>query len=269
MHPVLFKIEFPIIGPITIYTYGFMMAMAFLTCYYILRWELKRVGDNPDFASSIIFWGAIGGILGSKILYLLENFSDVVVDPIGMVFSGAGLVFHGGIIGGAIAIVAIMLKSKRKMGLYSDMIGPILFLGQGIGRIGCFFAGCCHGKSTDFILNIRFPEGSIASVYQYNNGMINSSFIPSLPVHPTQLYETVFNFIMFFILVSIRPKLRRSGLVFCLYMIFAGTERFFLEFIRVNPVWALGLTVAQFTSIAFVLAGTILIYFTVPKEKNK
>lgn len=242
MHPELLHL-----GPLTIYTYGFMMATAFLVCYFILKHEITRRGDHPDIASNIIFWGAIGGILGAKIFYLIEYFQDVLMDPMGMIFSGAGLVFHGGLVGGTAAVVIVILKSKKPLGEYADIIAPILLIGQGIGRIGCFFAGCCHGKACNLPWGVTFPHASPPANY---------------PVHPTQLYETLINITLFFILVKlIRPRTKRVGTTFALYFIFAGAERFFLEFIRVNPKVALGLSSAQFTSIGIILAGLIILKF--------
>lgn len=248
MHPVLFKL-----GPVTIYTYGFMMATAFLTGYLVLKWEIKRIGGNPDFASSIVFWAAVGGIIGSKIFYLIENIPFVVKDPVGMIFSGAGLVFHGGIIGGTIVVVCLIIKSKLPLGVYADFIGPVLLLGQGIGRIGCFFAGCCHGCASSLPWAVVFPNAAPPANY---------------PVHPTQLYETILNFTFFFILIKvIRPRMKMNGSTFAIYLVFAGVERFFLEFIRVNPKVALGLTNYQFSSVALVLAGIILLLFFVKRPK--
>ncbi len=248
MHPILLKL-----GPVTIYTYGFMMATAFLTAYFVLKWEVKKIGGSSDFASSIVFWAAIGGIIGAKIFYLLENISFVIEDPIGMIFSGAGLVFHGGIIGGTIAVVSLIEKSKKPLGMYVDIIGPVLLLGQGIGRIGCFCAGCCHGCASSLPWAVVFPNAAPPANY---------------PVHPTQLYETIINFIFFFILIKvIRPKTKKHGTTFAIYLIFAGVERFFMEFIRVNPRGFLGLTNYQFSSIALVLAGIILLLFFVKQPK--
>lgn len=263
MHPVLFKV-----GPITIYTYGAMMATAFLVCYFILRKEIKRIGDDPDFASNILFRAVIGGIVGAKVFYLLENFSSVLEDPIGMIFSGAGLVFHGGLIGGTIAVVALIKKTKRPLGMYADIIGPILLIGQAIGRIGCFSAGCCHGMVCNSFVGVRFPGGSPASFHQFQQGLLESSSLQSLPVYPTQLFEAGFNIIFFFILTKlIRPRLRKYGSTFSIYLIAAGTERFFLEFIRVNPKVLFGLTIYQFSSLALILAGIIILLFFVKVEK--
>jgi len=236
MHPILFKL-----GPLTIYTYGFMMATAFITCYYILIYEFKRLQAPPDFASNVVFWAAIGGIVGAKILYLVENLAYVIDDPIGMIFSGAGLVFHGGLIGGSLAVIALIKYHHLPLRTYGDRIGPVLLIGQGIGRIGCFFAGCCHGKMCDLPWAMTFPHASPSAPY---------------PVHPTQLYETLINFVLFFLLVKvIRPRLKIRGVTLAIYLILAGCERFLLEFLRVNPKVALGLSSAQYTSLVMIGLG--------------
>lgn len=243
------------IGPLTIYTYGFMMATAFLVCYLIIRYELKKIGVHPDVGANIVFWAAIGGILGAKLFYLIEYFPDLIRDPAGMIFSGAGLVFHGGLIGGTAAVVIYLRHEKKDIGIYADIIGPVLLIGQGIGRIGCFFAGCCHGKACDLRWAVTFPNASPPADY---------------PVHPTQLYETLINVTLFFILTkAIRPRTTRKGTTFSLFLVLAGAERFLLEFIRVNPKAALGLTSAQFTSAGLIVLGlVILFFFTQPKERT-
>ena len=240
MHPELLHI-----GPLTIYTYGFMMATAFLVCYLILKSEITKRGDDPEVASNIIFWGATGGIIGAKVFYMIEFHQDFIQDPLGMIFSGAGLVFHGGLIGGTIAVVAVILLARKPLGEYADFIGPALLIGQGIGRIGCFFAGCCHGEACNLPWAVTFPYASPPA---------------NFPVHPTQLYETLINFSLFFLLVKyVRPRTRQyPGIIFAIYMMLAGTERFFLEFIRVNPRVAWGLSSAQFTSVGIFAAGLAL-----------
>ena len=241
MHPELLHI-----GPLTIYTYGFMMATAFLVCYFILKYEIKKRGDDPEIASNIIFWGAIGGIVGAKIFYMIEFFQDLLQDPIGMIFSGAGLVFHGGLIGGTVAVILVIRHAKKPVGEYANFIGPALLVGQGIGRIGCFFAGCCHGKACNLPWAVTFPHASPPANY---------------PVHPTQLYETFINFTMFFVLVKfVRPRFNKPWQTFAIYLMVAGLERFLIEFIRVNPRVAWGLSSAQFTSVGIFIGGLVLVY---------
>lgn len=252
MYPELFHL-----GPLTIYTYGLMMATGFLVCYLILQKELKRRGDSPELASNLVFWAAIGGIAGAKLLFIIDYWSDFLADPLGMVFSGAGLVFHGGLIGGALAVILVLKHNRKSVGPYTDLIAPLLFVGQGFGRIGCFFAGCCHGKACDLPWAVTFPYASPPADY---------------PVHPTQLYEAVFNFAMYFVIVKfIRPKLSATPWrTFGAYLFLAGSERFLIEFIRVNPQVILGLTSAQITSLLMIIAGLLIFGLVKPvPRKNK
>lgn len=265
MHPILLKIKnFPVIGSLTIRTYGLMMAIAFLTGYFLLRWELKRRNKDPQSATDVIFWAAIGGVVGARLFYLFEHIPEVMQNPLGMIFSGAGLVFHGGLIGGTVAVIIYLKQNNRSLGMYADIIGPLMLIGQGIGRIGCYFAGCCHGICTRSFLGVVFPKNSNAFYHQLNENIIKYSADNPLPVHPTQLYEMAYNFIVAFLLIKyIRPKLKKRGATFALYLILAGTERFLLEFIRVNPERLWGLSDYQLTSIILVLAGGIILkYFT-------
>ncbi len=245
MHPELLHI-----GPLTIYTYGLMMATGFLVSYLILQHELKKRGESPDLASNIVFWAAIGGILGAKIFFIIDYWSEFVADPVGMIFSGSGLVFHGGLIGGTLAVILLLRHSKKKVGPYADLIAPLLLIGQGFGRIGCFFAGCCHGKACTLPWAVTFPYASPPADY---------------PVHPTQLYEASYNFIIYFVIVKfIRPRLKRNWMTFAVYLLFAGGERFLIEFIRVNPRIALGLTSAQFTSLGLFITGLVMLLWLRP-----
>jgi phosphatidylglycerol:prolipoprotein diacylglycerol transferase len=242
------------IGPITVYTYGLMMAIGFLVSYLLLQVESKKLGDHPDLASNIVFWAAIGGILGSKILYLLENIPDLIADPKGMIFSGSGLVFHGGLIGGAIAVIAVLRHSHKSIGSMRHYRTFIVNC-QGFGRIGCFFAGCCHGKACSLPWAMTFPYASPPANY---------------PVHPTQLYEAFLNFAFYFILVKlIRPKTTKQGQTMAIYLMFAGLERFLIEFFRVNPRGWLNLSSAQFTSFGMVCLGIIIFLFVAKTPRKK
>ncbi|MBT6797182.1 MAG: hypothetical protein HOA96_05415, partial [Candidatus Marinimicrobia bacterium] len=119
MFPVLFEI-----GPITIYSFGFMLVMAFYTTYFLLNYDLQRKGYQEKLASDMIFWAAIGGILGSKIYYLLENLDQVIQDPFGMIFSGSGLVFLGGLMGGTLAVTIVLRKNDLPWLTFADIVAP-------------------------------------------------------------------------------------------------------------------------------------------------
>ncbi|MFQ6675517.1 MAG: prolipoprotein diacylglyceryl transferase [Fidelibacterota bacterium] len=239
MIPVLFEI-----GPIKVYSYGVMLVVAFLVDYVLLRGELKRRGKDPGMAGDIVFWGAVGGIVGSRVYYLVENFGRFVKDPLGMIFSGAGLVFLGGLIGGLIAVTLLLKKRGERWLTMADTLAPLIMLGYAIGRVGCFLVGDDYGIPSRLPWAMAFPDGSPPTY---------------VPVHPTQLYEIGLGLILFGVLWRLRTRVKPDGMLFFLYLILAGLERFFIEFIRTNPKYLFGLSGAQIISLAMILAGAAFI----------
>ena len=232
------------IGPIKIPSYGFMLMVAFMVNYYLLTKELKRLGKDPEMAGDAVFWAAIGGIVGSKIYYMAENFRAFSADPLGMIFSGSGLVFFGGLAGGMLAVTFYIKKKNEPWLAWADMVSPLLILGYAIGRIGCFLVGDDYGVVTDLPWGMTFPKGAPPTL---------------VPVHPTQVYETVMGIGIFAILWKLRTVPWPHGRRFALYLMLAGTERLLIEFIRTNNEYLLGLSGAQIISICMFIIGITLI----------
>ena len=161
MFPVLLEI-----GPIKIYSFGFMLVAAFYSTYFLLNHDLKRMGHDEKLASDMVFWAAIGGVLGSKIYYLLENLNQVIDNPMGMIFSGSGLVFLGGLMGGTFAVTMVLQKNNLPWLIFADVVAPLLILGYGIGRIGCFLVGDDYGIPTHLPWGVSFPDGLPPSTSQ-------------------------------------------------------------------------------------------------------
>jgi len=257
MFPVLFEI-----GPITIYSFGFMLVMAFYTTYFLLNYDLQRKGYQEKLASDMIFWAAIGGILGSKIYYLLENLDQVFQDPFGMIFSGSGLVFLGGLMGGTLAVTIVLRKNDLPWLTFADIVAPLLILGYGIGRIGCFLVGDDYGIPTTLPWGVSFPEGlppSTSSVFSAYYPWIDISGFESgvLSVHPTQLYEFTAALLIFFFLWKRRNDVKIAGSLFFIYLILAGLERFSVEFIRTNEKYLFDFfSGSQIISILMMIIGT-------------
>ena len=261
MYPELLRI-----GPFTISSYGFMLVVAFVTTYILIRRDGKLLGWPPELAQDIVFWAAIGGILGSKVYFLIERIGrgaganllglwDVIAGIFtlspqrivdGIQNFGSGLVFFGGLLGGILAVTLLLRRKKMSWLSTADVLSPYLILGYAIGRIACFLAGCCHGIPSELPWAMAFPEGAEPT---------------TVPVHPTQLYEVTLGFIIFAFLYWYRPRARFAGQVFSLYLILAGMERFFIEFIRTNERYFLGLTGAQFFGIIIVGIGGFLLYW--------
>ena len=264
MYPIIF--DFGVISifgfefhPV-INSYGFMLMMAFYSCYYFLNKDLNRLGYDAKLASDIVFAAAVGGILGSKIYYLIENFERVKADPTGMIFSGAGLVFLGGLMGGTIGVTYVIKKNKLSWIKFADIVAPLLILGYAVGRVGCLLVGDDYGLPTNVPWGIAFPNGlppSTYSVFQSYYPWVNlEGFSPGvLKVHPTQIYESVIGFGIFYYLYQKRSKVIIVGSLFFTYLIFAGAERFFIEFLRVNSKYLFGLSGSQLISLIMILIG--------------
>ena len=264
MYPIIF--DFGVISifgfefhPV-INSYGFMLMMAFYSCYYFLNKDLNRLGYDAKLASDIVFAAAVGGILGSKIYYLIENFERVKADPTGMIFSGAGLVFLGGLMGGTLGVTYVIKKNKLSWIKFADIVAPLLILGYAVGRVGCLLVGDDYGLPTNVPWGIAFPNGlppSTYSVFQSYYPWVNlEGFSPGvLKVHPTQIYESVIGFGIFYYLYQKRSKVVIVGSLFFTYLIFSGAERFFIEFLRVNSKYLFGLSGSQLISLIMMLIG--------------
>lgn len=219
MYPTLIDLE-PILSiHIGIHSYGVMLATAFITCSVMIQRELNRRSFQGEVATAIVAAGAIGGILGAKIYYVLfivEHFS------ISDLFSPAGLVWYGGLIGGSAAVSWVIHRSPNPFLPTVDVIGPLLLLGYGIGRIGCLLAGDGdYGPPSDVPWAMAFPKGTVPT---------------DVPVHPTPIYETLISFTFFGILWSQRQKLYSiPGVVFGASLVMLAVERFIVEFWRLTP----------------------------------
>ncbi len=260
---------------LVINSYGFMLMVAFYTCYYFLQKELKRLGFEVKLASDIVFAAAVGGIVGSKIYYLVENYERVKVDPAGMIFSGAGLVFLGGLMGGTLAVTWVIKRQKLSWLQFADIVAPLLILGYAIGRVGCFLVGDDYGLPTHMPWAVSFENGLPPSTYHifqsYYSWVDLTGFEPGvLSVHPTQLYETTLGLLIFLYLWKQRQKITVTGSLFFTYLILAGMERFFIEFIRINPKYILWFSGAQVISMVMISVGTwFLIHPVHSKEKSE
>jgi phosphatidylglycerol:prolipoprotein diacylglycerol transferase len=234
MHPILFTI-----GPITIYSYGVMLATAVLVCTYLLSLDAKRYHISQETAYDLVFWCMLWGILGARIFYVFiewSYFSDNLWE-IPMLQKG-GLAWQGGFLGGTLAGVWFARSKKISIRPLMDLAAPYIALGQSIGRIGCFLNGCCYGKPVAW--GIYYP------VHQAR-------------LYPTQLFETVGLFIIFLILKNAQARPHQAGFIFVFYLWLAAIERFAVEFYRADHVtYWLGLSLAQYIAMGVFAAGLIL-----------
>jgi phosphatidylglycerol---prolipoprotein diacylglyceryl transferase len=229
------------IGPITIHSFGVMMALAFMTAGLMTRWGLKKRGVDPELTYSLLIAAVVGGVVGAKIHFLILN------PGAGGFFSGNGLVWYGGLIGGIIAVAAVAYFSRPPTAVVADAVAPGLALGYAVGRVGCLLRGDDYGVPTGLPWGMSFPEGLPPTTET---------------VHPTQIYESLGSLAILAILLWVLgPRFKRSGSLFWAYLVFAGIERFLVEFVRTNDPASLGLTHAQWISVILFVAGVIGVWW--------
>src|SRR5215212_9053295 len=228
------------IGAITLQTFGLMMGLAFIVAGAAAGRHLKELGKPVDWAYEMVFAALVGGIVGARLWWVAENWSDAKDDILTSLFSGSGLVWYGGAIGGAICVL-LWAWRRGFLGLQLlDVASPALAAGYAIGRIGCQLAGDGdYGKPWDGPWAMAYPDGTVPTTDE---------------VHPTPVYETLTMGLVAWFLWRKRHALPPGG-VFALYLVLAGAERFLVEFLRRNDRVVAGLTVPQLFALAMMVGG--------------
>ncbi len=211
-------------------TYGLLVASGVLIGLWIAAHNSQKSGINPEHAWNLGIYVVLAGIVGAKVLYVINEWNDSYAGNWRAIFSWdtfrAGGVFSGGLIAGLVVAVWYVRKYKMPALATTDAFAPGLALGHAIGRLGCFAAGCCFGKPTNHWWGVTFTDSLAHSI---------SGTPLGVPLQPTQLFEAAVELANFFILTWMLSRKKFDGQVFSAFMILYGTARFFLEFIRGDP----------------------------------
>jgi phosphatidylglycerol:prolipoprotein diacylglycerol transferase len=232
------------LGPLTLQTFGIAFAFAFVASGLLFARRLRELGKPPDWTYEAIFAALIGGLVGSRLDYVIQNWDTVSGDLLGNIFSGSGLVFFGGLIGGAIGVL-LWARWRGFLGWeLADSAAAPIAIGYAVGRIGCQLSGDGdYGEPSDLPWAMAYPDGTVPTTEE---------------VHPTPIYETVSMGLVTLLLWNLRDRLA-PGTLFGLYLILGGLERFLVEFIRRNDPVVAGLTVPQLFSLAMLAGGAALV----------
>jgi phosphatidylglycerol:prolipoprotein diacylglycerol transferase len=235
------KPEIEVLG-ISIKTFGVMFALGFLACGCVLARRLRELDRPVDWAYELVFAALLGGVIGARGYYVIQNYGEVKHDLLGSMFSGSGLVWYGGAIGGAIAVLVWMRWRDALQLEMFDMCATALALGYAIGRIGCQVSGDGdYGIRSSLPWAMGYPHGTLPTP-------------PGVRVQPTPIYETVSMCLLAYLLWHLRDRVR-PGVVFALYLVGSGLERFLVEFIRRNKEVLVGLTAPQLESLVLLAIG--------------
>lgn len=273
MFPELFKIPYL---NFTFNSYGFLLALAFIFGLFITAKLAERDGLDKQKVYDLGLWVLVASLIGSKLLLIITEWEDRYQNNISEIFSfdffrSAG-VFYGGFIGAVIASVIIMRRYKLPWWRTADVFAPGIIIGQAIGRLGCFSAGCCWGKPTTSWLGIRFSEAGhevtdvpiVVSHLRDSTERIQWSDklggpFEALYLHPTQLYEAFSALIIFFILLWMLKRRKFYGQIILAYAILYAVTRFTIEFWRDDPRGEVfGLSTSQFVALMLFVGSTIV-----------
>ena len=215
MHPILFEV-----GPITIYSYGFFIALgAILGLVYMAVQGKRNFGTTFDKSNSLFIYIVISAYVGGKVFFFFEN-PSFYIHNLSKLFSGNGFVFFGSLLFAIPTMLWFFKKNNIPTLPLLDVMAIVTCIVHGFGRIGCFMSGCCHGKPTDSFLSVVFTN-PVCQAEPLNT-----------PLHPTQLYESGFIFILMGALLIIKRNKKFDGQLFLIYLIAYSVGRSLLEFLR-------------------------------------
>jgi phosphatidylglycerol:prolipoprotein diacylglycerol transferase len=241
MHPILWQI-----GDFQIRSYGVMIALGFALAVWWSMRVAPRYGIDPEHILDFVLLTALAGAIGARLVYVMLDWGSFAREPVhALYFWEGGLSFHGGVIGGGLAVAFIARRKGIPFLRVADVLAPGVALAYAVGRIGCFLGGCCYGVPTDLPWACSFQDPFNPHVH-------------TPPSHPTQLYASASNLLIFFLLTRMQKPPHPVGKVFWAYVTLYGLYRFVVEFWRVgatSTVWLLGLSEAQWMSIGMLLIG--------------
>jgi phosphatidylglycerol---prolipoprotein diacylglyceryl transferase len=232
------------LGPLDLQTFGLCFASAFLASGATMARRLKELGLPVDWAYEMLFAALIGGLVGSRLDYLVQNWDKVSDDLLGNIFSGSGLVFFGGLAGGAIGVIIWALRRGALTWQLADAAAVPVAIGYTVGRVGCQLSGDGdYGISSNLPWAMAYPDGTVPTTDE---------------VHPTPIYETLAMGIATLVLWRLRDRFA-PGVLIGIYLVIVGVERFLIELIRRNDSVVAGITLPQLVSLGAIALGTAII----------
>jgi phosphatidylglycerol:prolipoprotein diacylglycerol transferase len=246
MYPKLISI-----GSFYIPTYGVLVALGFLAGLWVAGRLARAAGLPQEKITNLAVYCAIAGIAGAKLFMFLFDLPEYVHNP-GQIFSFETLqaagVFHGGFIVALLVAVFYMRREKLPALRTMDAFAPGVAIGQAIGRLGCFAAGCCWGRACYLPWGVRFRSDFAAPVPL------------DRPLHPVQLYESAADFLIFAFLYRVYRRSERPGTVIGLYLVLYSTARFIIEFFREHEQALVGpFSLTQWIALGLLLLGGVLL----------
>lgn len=242
MHPIVCQI-----GPLTVYSYGLLLAVAVFVCSLLLQEEFKRRNLPFESAFDLVFWIVLAGIVGCRIFFVLLNLPVFIENPAEIfMLQHGGLAWQGGLIAGALTAVILVRRKNLPLLKTLDIFAPYVALGQSIGRVGCLLNNCCYGRPVEW--GLLFPGYDVR-------------------LHPAQIYESLGLIAVFFILKAAMERTHRDGEIFVLYLALASLLRFTVEFFRADHELIFGM-LSIFQIMTLIFMGVAVNVYTQLKSRR-
>jgi len=257
VHPIAFQL-----GSFTIHWYGVMIALAFLAGLWTATRRARRENIPGEKIADVVLWLMIGSIIGARFVYVTTYWKDEFADqPLSEIFmiQHGGLVYYGGLIGAILATYIYLRWKKMPLWKTADVLAPSIALGNVFGRIGCLLNGCCYGRACSLPWAIRFPAD-------------NPLHPPTTPVHPTEIYDALDNYLLYLLLAWLFRHKKFDGQVFATYLIGYAVTRTIMECFRGDyPPGHIhyGLTPGELVSVPIFIAGLTLAAFLSRREPKR
>ncbi|MEE2614797.1 MAG: prolipoprotein diacylglyceryl transferase [Verrucomicrobiota bacterium] len=260
MDSIAFKI-----GVLEIHWYGILVACGFLVGLWTASRRSVFDGLDGKVVSDLGVWIIIGALVGARALYVVTEWGEYSDKPFSewVNFRSGGLVFYGGFIGGAIAVILyIVIQGRQPLWKIADALAPSIPLGHALGRLGCLMTGCCFGTACDLPWAIQFPANSLAFDAL---GQAPADAAHSVSVHPSQVYSALLNFALYGGLAWVYRRKQFDGQLFALYLIVYSINRFIVEFFRgdyqFEQMWFGWIKPGQQLSMMLLPLGLVLLVF--------
>ena len=268
MHPILFEI-----GPLTVRTYGLLLAVSFIAGILLALRRSRARGLNQNQMINMSLLIMLAGIVGARIMYVIPHWNEFSANPLDIISpfqsSGSigltGLTMYGGFIAAVLVSILYLRVNRLSIWRACDAFAPSIALGIGVSRVGCFMNGCCFGLPTESALGVVFPAFSAAG-----------SFYPDVALHPAQLYNAVLGFGLFGLLMWLDRKPRYDGFLFAVLLIAEPITRFFVDLFRyyessmtLGSLGGMALSVNQGISIVLIGLGLLLLGWTRNRARQR
>jgi phosphatidylglycerol:prolipoprotein diacylglycerol transferase len=264
MYPRLFTIpKFLGIGPLTLHTYGVLMATALLVALWVAARQARRAGLDPARVTDLGIYALIAGLVGGKLALLLIDWRTYLERPRELLalLQSAG-VFYGGFVLALVLTLWYVRRARLPLWPTLDVLAPAVAIGQAIGRVGCFFAGCCYGRPWTGPWAVTFRD-------VYATRQVGTPV--DIPLHPTQLYESAGTLLLFLALIWLAPRKKFHGMVILTYAAGYASLRFVIEFYRGDAIRGSlfhgALSTSQFVALLVLIGCVALLPYLLKRQR--